>query len=389
MSDTRELFRALEFAHYAERFRGARFVLALPAGVPFSDLLLDIKVCKEYRIGLVLVTRDVDYSLEPVISRANKRGAEFQLSLVTDLVFNQERRELNLDFRRIEEALTRGRIPVIACHAEPGSAPAAADGGMEDDPVFALAAVVAERIHTSKLFMVHALAEPLKRQLPQGSVQAAEMDALVDTLEPAHVPALQGLFRYIRERLKAGIPDVVLISGETGELFREVFTYDGAGVLFNAQVRSAIRNAGMRDVTDIALLLRPEIESGRILPCTENQIEESIYNYWIYEIDGMPVGLACLKNYGEAAELSQFSTLPRYRGKGRARELARFLIAKAAELGYRTVFALSIDERMWEFFLSLGFRLVEREELPESWRRDYDMSRASRAFLLPLPHPAQ
>ncbi|MCH8077986.1 MAG: amino-acid N-acetyltransferase, partial [SAR324 cluster bacterium] len=79
------------------------------------------------------------------------------------------------------------------------------------------------------------------------------------------------------------------------------------------------------------------------------------------------------------------STLPRYRGKGRARELARQLIAEAGAQGYRGVFALSVDERMWEFFLSLGFQRVARESLPEGWRRQYDMNRDSRAFRMKLP----
>ena len=98
----------------------------------------------------------------------------------------------------------------------------------------------------------------------------------------------------------------------------------------------------------------------------------------------MAVGLACLKPYGEEVELAQISALARYRGKGRGKELARVLIARAREIGCKGVFALSIDERMWEFFLSLGLEQVSRDSLPEPWRRDYDMTRNSRAFRLAL-----
>ena len=53
MFDSKELFRALEFAHYAERFRGETFVIALPAGASFAELLLDFKVFAGYRIWRV------------------------------------------------------------------------------------------------------------------------------------------------------------------------------------------------------------------------------------------------------------------------------------------------------------------------------------------------
>jgi N-acetylglutamate synthase-like GNAT family acetyltransferase len=386
MFDSKELFRALEFAHYAERFRGETFVIALPAGASFAELLLDFKVLAGYRIGLVLVTEDPDFILDGVISKANQRGARFDFSIVTDLIFSRETSETALDFTRIQKSLGQGKTPVIAYQSAGKNHGAASLGGGTEplDTAYILAAAVARQIEPRKLFLVHSITEPLKRLLPQGAVLEAELDQIASQLGRKFRAEAVSLLGFIRENLVAGIPDVVLIRGITGELFREVFTHDGAGVIFNASMRSEIRKAELSDVTDIALLLRSDIEAGRILPRTENSIEANIGAYWIYEIDGMGVGLACLHKYGEEAEMSQFSTLPRYRGKGRAKELARLLIAEAREQGYRGVFALSIDERMWEFFLSLGFQRVARESLPEGWRGQYDMNRDSRAFRMEL-----
>ena len=58
----------------------------------------------------------------------------------------------------------------------------------------------------------------------------------------------------VAAQLGRGIPDVVLLAGRSGHLFREVFTYDGAGLLFTATRASRIRRGEMRDVTDIGLL---------------------------------------------------------------------------------------------------------------------------------------
>lgn len=382
MFDPRELFRALEFAHYAERFRDRVFVVALPAGVPLADQLLDIKVLAGYRIGVVLVTQDPDFTLEGAISQANQRGARFELSLVTSLVFDAG--ALNLDFGRIENTIRSGKTPVIAFH-----------GTAEEDhpekpshPVYALAGTFAEILGAQKLVLIHPLTDAIHRTLPRSSVQPGELAALPEALRTAGLEEGAELCGFIERQFQRGTPDVVLIEGRTGDLFREVFTHDGAGILFNATGQARIRGAEMPDVTDIALLLRPEIEAGRIRPVSEDHIERNIHNYWIYEIDGMPVGLACLRHHGDEAEMSQFSTLPRYRGKGRAKELARFLIERARERGYRGVFALSVDERMWEFFLALGFERVARETLPEGWREKYDLSRPSRAFRMVLPEGA-
>lgn len=377
MTDSKELFRALELAHYAQRFRGNVFVIALPAATAFQELLLDFKVLAGYHIQLVLVTQDPAFNLERIISLANQRGARFQLSLLTDLLFRPEEEALQLDFPRVHASLAEGRTPVIAYH---GSLPAepAEDAGI--DPTFALAAEVAARLGASKLFLVSPLAAALREALPRTSVQAGDMEGLAETLHQAGLAHAEPLCAFVQSQLARGIPDLVLLEGRRAHLFQEVFTYDGAGILFTGTRASRIRPAQMKDVTDITLLLRAEIEAGRILPINEDAIAEAIDSYWIYEIDGMPAGLACLKRFGTDAELAQFATLPRYRGKGRARELAAYLAEQARAQGMRRVFALSIDARMWAFFRALGFEEVERAELPDDWRRGYDFSRPSRAF---------
>ena len=81
--DAKDLFQALEFAHYAERFRDKVFVIALPQGVPFQELLLDIKVLTGYRIQVVLVVPDPDFELEALIKLSNVRGTRFHLSIIS------------------------------------------------------------------------------------------------------------------------------------------------------------------------------------------------------------------------------------------------------------------------------------------------------------------
>jgi N-acetylglutamate synthase-like GNAT family acetyltransferase len=377
MSGSTDLFRALEFAHYAERFRGKVFVIGLTAETPFQHLLLDIKVLTGYHIQVVLVLPDPTFQLERLIAQSNSRGTRFHLSLLTDVLLQSPGGPSNLDFARIRTVLGNGNTPVIAFHLEEQDAP-------EVDRTFVLAGHVAAQLEADKLFLIAPGMAPLIAALPRSHVLAAEMETLLEHLPGSAAAQAAPLFRFIGEQLGRGISDLILLEDKPAHLFREVFTHDGAGILFNEVERARIRRAHHRDVTDIGLLFRMEIEEGRILPVDENEVEANIEAYWVYEIDGLLVGSARLKPYGEWAELAQFATLPRYRGKGRARELALRMEREAKDQGISRLFALSIDERMWQFFLSLDFQPAERERLPEVWRRNYDFNRPSRAFIKDL-----
>lgn len=365
----RELFRALELAHYAARFRERTFVIALADVSAFRELLLDIKVLLGYGIRLAFVLPDPDFSVERIIAESNKRGTRFRLSLLTDLVAQPGDPLGAFDFARLQAALAGGQTPVIAHHLDIPEA-------QREDTARALAGQVALRLGAHKLFLVAPELADLIRASARSHVVLHDIPAL-----RAQVGAGDGaMLDFVSEMITQGIPDVVLLEPQAAALFHEVFTHDGAGLLFNQTRFAQIRQAQVRDVTDIMLLLRPEIDAGRILPTDENAIERDIRFYYVYEIDGVLVGLARLKVWGEQAEVAQFATLARYRGKGRAKELAQHLVDAARQQGFHGVFALSLDERMWDFFQELGFGEVPRETLPAAWAAQYDMHRPSRAF---------
>ncbi|MEE8554628.1 MAG: hypothetical protein V3T00_02120, partial [bacterium] len=254
--NAKELFQALEFSHYAERFRDNVFVVALPLDVPFQDLLLDIKVLLGYHIRVVLVVPDPDFAIEEVIRVSNKRGTRFQLAMMTGALYDPAKGALGLDLERMRGALAAGKSPVIAYHAEFG-------GDHEIEPTYALAATVAERLGANKLFLVGRSAGAIEAALPRTHVTADELEALLGRpegagLEGAGLDGHGPLLDFIRGGLAREIPDIVLLEGKSSQLFREVFTHDGAGILFNTARRALVRQARVRDTTDIALLLRPE-----------------------------------------------------------------------------------------------------------------------------------
>jgi amino-acid N-acetyltransferase len=376
MTATKELFRALEFVHYAERFRHKVFVLALTPETPLHELLHDLRVLAGYHIQVVLVAPDADLQLERVVSQSNKRGTRFQLLMLTELAFNQEGPP-RIDYAGLRKDLTQGFMPIIAYHWEPA-------GPVALEPSFQLAGELAVQLQADKLYLVTPKVGAWFGAASRTQVLREEISRMDAELANGGIAGHEPILGFIHSALDRGIPDIVVVEGRPSYLFREVFTHDGAGILFTRVKPAHIRQAEVRDVTDIALLLMPEQEAGRVLKVDENDIEANIRAYWVYDIDGLLAGVARIKPFGKWAELAHFATLPRYRGKGRARELAQRLIRETTLQGFEAVFALSIDARMWEFFGDLGFREVEREQLPETWKSGYDMSRPSRALVRQL-----
>jgi N-acetylglutamate synthase-like GNAT family acetyltransferase len=132
------------------------------------------------------------------------------------------------------------------------------------------------------------------------------------------------------------------------------------------------------------LLMSPSIKAGNVLSVSEEAVAHDIDQFYVYCVNDAIIASAKLIDYGAAAELGKFCTLPRYRGRGRARKLARNLIQRAREEGKVYVFGLSTSKEMWDFFKDLGFTETPRETLPDDWKRNYDFNRPSRAFRLDL-----
>ena len=210
-------------------------------------------------------------------------------------------------------------------------------------------------------------------------------DELRDYLGPERkINIGQPRLQYLIDQSRSQGLDIVLLEGNSGCLFQEIFTHRGIGTLLTSTYPNTIRKAALSDVMDISLLMKPYVLSGAILPVPEDKLANEISNYYVYSVNNSIVAAATLTEYDDSAEMAKFCTLPRYQGKGRAHELAIQLIETATKIGKKSIFALSIEPRMFDFFQHLGFKECSRRELPESWLKNYDLSRPSKAFQLKI-----
>jgi len=374
--DVADLYKALEFAHYAERFRDKIFVIVLSRNTPFQDLILDFKLLTAYSIKLVIIAPDPKFELEREIALSNTHGTNFNL-IQTQEPKSSDSGGLKVNLDQIRAALSDGEMPIVVHH---GLTPETA----KIEAVEHLLSEIALDLQAKKILVVGQQIQALEDVLSRTRVTYEELQNLYSRLGELDMVAAEPRLRFVQSMLELGVPEVAYLVGKPGRICQEVFTHEGAGILFSKITKSQIRQAELRDISDITLQLRPQIEAGRILPVEENTIAQNLKNFWVYEIDGQVVSVMCLKEYDDWVEIAAGATLFRDRKFGRASELFMHLLEEAKKRKKKGVFGVGIDPRMEKRLLPLGFREVDLRDLPQSWQEQYDFDRPSRAFALEL-----
>ncbi|RKY00969.1 N-acetyltransferase [Candidatus Poribacteria bacterium] len=123
-----------------------------------------------------------------------------------------------------------------------------------------------------------------------------------------------------------------------------------------------IRKASMGDAVRIHALVNFYASKEMMLPRSLSEICENIRNFFVCEIDGEVVGCCALQPvWLDLAEVKSLAVDERFWGRGIGSRLVRACLEDALRLGVRRVFALT---KIPAFFERLGFRQIDKEELP-------------------------
>ncbi|MHC5181299.1 MAG: N-acetyltransferase [Planctomycetota bacterium] len=123
-----------------------------------------------------------------------------------------------------------------------------------------------------------------------------------------------------------------------------------------------IRNATIADVKRIHELINSYAETDRMLFASMSSIYENLQIYKVAVVDGQVIGCCALKVlWKDLAEIKSLAVEESQFGKGIGRALVDGCIDEARQLGLHKVFTLTLEA---DFFIKLGFVLVQKETLP-------------------------
>ncbi len=125
-----------------------------------------------------------------------------------------------------------------------------------------------------------------------------------------------------------------------------------------------VRKAVIADAPAIFELVNFYAAQGQMLPKSKNQVYQNIRDFVVVVMDddGQLLGCGALHVLWEdLAEVRSLAVCEERQGNGLGRLILSALLEDARQLGLPTVFALTYQA---EFFVSMGFRVIDKEELP-------------------------
>lgn len=181
--------------------------------------------------------------------------------------------------------------------------------------------------------------------------------------------------------LNGGVKRAHLLYPAQGQLLKELYTRDGAGILISRDVYEGIRQAQASDVRMVQELINPLVQEGILVHRSRDQLEKDMQNCYVLTRDGTMLACAMLKRFGQShAEVSCLAVHPGYRRDGRGETILAYLERRAITLGIKTLFVLSTRTMLW--FEERGFVLSEPSELPVT--RAYNSTRGSKVYIKQL-----
>ena len=187
---------------------------------------------------------------------------------------------------------------------------------------------------------------------------------------------------YIRAAIEAGAAGVgrvhLIDQDADGAVLRELYTRDGAGLLFHAASDyESTRGAQIDDIGGIVNLIQPLEATGILVPRSREQLELEIEQFMVMIRDGLVVACGALFPFPESrmAELACIAVHPDYRNSGRAGALLARIEVEARRLGVARLFTLTTHTPHW--FIEHGFEHAGLEALPVQRRDLYNYQRNS------------
>ena len=117
------------------------------------------------------------------------------------------------------------------------------------------------------------------------------------------------------------------------------------------------------DILKMQDIVREEVDKGKILLRTADEMATTIRSYTVVEVDGKMAGFTATHIHSpRLAEVRSLVVGKDFRGLKLGKQLVESCIKEAKEYGIEQLLALTYEQG---FFESCGFRVISKEEIPE------------------------
>lgn len=236
-----------------------------------------------------------------------------------------------------------------------------------------------EEINAEKYIIPEGFALSESGNIPAMSLE--EVDTFIEA-NPSADSDIKNLLKASKEACRAGVTRVHILDGNIdGVLPCEIFSGLGSGTMIYTGNYGKVRAMEQTDIPSVLAIMKPFIESGKLLTRTEAQIADSLEDFIVYEIDGGVHACAALHFYDDGqAEIAAVAVDENYAHMGIGPKLMDNLIDQAMEANAKSIFIMTTQTADW--FEQLGFEEDIIDSLPEERRKLWDSRRGSKVYRL-------
>ena len=292
-----------------------------------------------------------------------------------------------LEIEAIRTVLNDGFIPIFPCIGWNAA------GHPYNISSLLLAKQVAMNLKADKLFfmMFNEEISSEKYMIPEGfalsesgnipAMNLEEVDTFIES-NPSADSEIKNLLKASQEACRAGVTRVHILDGNIdGILPCEIFSGLGSGTMIYTGNYGKVRPMVQTDIPSVLAIMKPFIETGKLLTRTETQIADTLEDYIVYELDGGVHACAALHFYADGqAEIAAVAVDENYAHMGIGPKLMDNLIEQAMMANAKSIFIMTTQTADW--FEQLGFEEDVIDSLPEERRKLWDSRRGSKVYRL-------
>ena len=217
-----------------------------------------------------------------------------------------------------------------------------------------------------------------------GTIPAMNLEE-VDTFIEKNVSAdneIRILLHAAQEACRAGVTRVHILDGNIdGVLPCEIFSGLGSGTMIYTGNYGKVRPMVQTDIPSVLSIMKPFIETGKLLPRSEEKIAATLEDYVVFELDGGVHACAALHFYTDGqAEIAAVAVDENYAHMGIGPKLMDYLIEQAMQAETETIFIMTTQTADW--FEQLGFEEDSVDTLPPERRAIWNRDRNSKLYRL-------